>query len=54
MARPATRAEPAPKCPHCKGWACEPDVYPMQICMVCNGTGRPPSAAAQQPELTNG
>jgi DnaJ-class molecular chaperone len=41
-------AEPAPKCPHCDGWALEPGKYPAEPCTVCAGSGRPPVAAKPQ------
>ena len=28
------------RCPHCKGWAYEPKVYPLKNCGDCLGTGR--------------
>lgn len=31
------------KCPNCKGWAFEPETYPMQACLTCNGTGKKPA-----------
>jgi hypothetical protein len=30
----------APSCPHCQGFALEPDVVPAEPCRVCGGTGR--------------
>lgn len=38
-------ADPA-KCPHCKGWAFEPGVFPMAPCTVCGVTGRKPGTPA--------
>jgi DnaJ-class molecular chaperone len=49
-------AEPAPKCPHCDGWALEPGKYPAEPCTVCAGTGRPRAAdpSPQTGELLDG
>lgn len=34
-----TRPETS-KCPHCRGWAFEPEHYPMKPCVICEGTGK--------------
>lgn len=31
------------KCPNCKGWAFEPETYPMKVCGTCDGTGKRPA-----------